>query len=109
MSIEMAYESLFTGALVFMAFFILVALARCVRGPETCDRILAVNMIGTGVTVCILVLSLLLGESYLGDVALIYVLINFISVAILAKVYIPSRPAETQPEPEDGEDKDGVD
>ena len=107
MSIEMAYESLFTGALVFMALFILVALFRCVRGPETCDRILAVNMIGTGVTVCILVLSLLLKETYLGDVALIYVLINFISVAILAKVYIPSKGEKQQHE--EGEREDGVD
>ena len=102
MSVQSAYDALFTGALLFMALVILASLVRCIRGSETADRILAVNMLGTAVTVTILVLSLLMGETYLGDVAMIYVLINFISVAILAKVYIPLRKHRKKEEKEDG-------
>ena len=101
MRIENAYEVLYVAALIFMALVIFAALIRCIKGPETADRILAVNMIGTAVTVAILVLSLLLDESYLGDVALIYVLINFISVAILAKVYIPEKKGRRKEEQND--------
>ena len=102
MTVQAAYESLFTSTLLFMAVVILAALIRCIKGSETADRILAVNMLGTAVTVTILVLSLLLDQPYLGDVALVYVLINFISVAILAKVYIPLRNHSKKEDKEDG-------
>nr|MCR4744675.1 sodium:proton antiporter [Lachnospiraceae bacterium] len=64
---------------------------RAVKGPRVTDRILSVNMIGTMVISSILILSQMLGENYLIDVALIYAMISFLSVIILAAVYIPSR------------------
>ena len=52
-------------------------------------RILAINMIGTMVICSILILSRMFSESYLIDVALIYAMVSFISVLILATIYIP--------------------
>jgi multicomponent Na+:H+ antiporter subunit F len=88
MTVEAAYELLYQFALVVLCGYIGVALWRSVIGPETTDRVLAVNMIGTAVNCGIAILSLLLGEGYLTDICLIYVLISFLATAILSKVYI---------------------
>ena len=86
--INTAYSILYTVVLTALALFVAVALVRSVRGPEICDRILAINMIGTLVTSAILILGAALGETWLYDISLVYVLISFLAVAILATVYI---------------------
>ncbi len=91
MSIENAYRILFSAALIWFAVLILAMLIRSIIGPRITDRILAINMIGTMVISCIAILSRMLRESYLADVALIYAMISFISVLILATIYIPNR------------------
>ncbi len=91
MSIETAYQIIFSAALIWFAILILAMLIRSIIGPRITDRILSINMIGTMVICCITILSRLLNESYLNDVALIYAMISFISVLILATVYIPNR------------------
>jgi len=88
MTIDQAYDYLYTFALIFLALFLIVAFARCVKGPETCDRMMAVNMTTTAVVSCLAILSVLLEEEYICDICLVYVLISFLSVAIIAKVYI---------------------
>lgn len=88
MTVETAYEYLFRFALMFMALFLIVSFYRCVKGPETCDRLMSVNMTTTAVVSCLAILSVLLNEEYVCDICLIYVLISFLSVAIVAKVYI---------------------
>ncbi len=92
MSIDTAYQILFTGALVVLAVLIGVMLIRAVIGPRVADRILSINMIGTMVICSIALFSRLLGEAYLVDVSLIYAMISFVSVLVLAGVYIPSSP-----------------
>lgn len=91
MTISEAYRALYTVALIILAILISIMLIRAVKGPRVTDRILSVNMIGTMVISSILILSQMLGENYLIDVALIYAMISFLSVIILAAVYIPSR------------------
>ena len=91
MSIENAYQLFFSGALIWFSILILAMLIRSIMGPRITDRILCINMIGTMVILCITILSRLLKESYLKDVALIYAMISFISVLILATIYIPNR------------------
>ena len=91
MSIEAAYQMLFWGALIWFAILILAMLTRAILGPRITDRILSINMIGTMVICCIIILSRLLQESFLLDVALIYAMISFLSVLILANIYIPNR------------------
>ena len=90
MSIEKAYQILFLTALIWFAFLIFAMLVRSVMGPRITDRLLSINMIGTMVISCIVILSRLSGEAYLVDVALIYAMISFISVLVMAMIYIPS-------------------
>ena len=89
MSVETAYGILYTGSLIWLSILILFMLVRSILGPRITDRLLAINMIGTMVISCIVILSRLLGESYLIDAALIYAMISFVSVLILAMIYIP--------------------
>lgn len=91
MSIERAYYLLYMSALIWFSLLIFAMLVRSIIGPRVTDRILSINMIGTMVICCIAILSRLLKESYLVDVALIYAMISFISVLILATIYIPNR------------------
>ena len=86
--IETAYRYLYTLSLLVLGGCIVVALIRSVRGPEIADRILAINMIGTAVISAIMILTGYLQENWLLDICLVYVLISFLAVAVLATVYI---------------------
>lgn len=94
MSLDEAYRTLYSAALLILAVLMAVMLIRSARGPGVTDRLLSINMIGTLVNCAILILSALLGEAWLIDVALIYTMINFVSILILARVYLPARPGK---------------
>lgn len=79
---------LLTGVVIVLALLILCCLIRVIRGPKIVDRIIAVNMIGTMTIMIIAVLSVLMKESYLLDVCLIYAMISFLAVVVLSKVYL---------------------
>lgn len=87
-ALEMAYRTVYVGALIFLALMIALCLVRAVRGPSVADRIVAVNMMGTMVMVIIAILALLLKEGYLVDICLIYAMISFLAVIVLTKVYM---------------------
>lgn len=57
-----------------------MALARALLGPTIYDRILAVNVFGTKTVLLISVICFLFGRPEFLDVALVYSLINFVSV-----------------------------
>ncbi len=102
MNIDQAYHLLFMGALIIFAVLIGVMLIRAVIGPRITDRILSINMIGT-MTICsIAILSGLLHEGYLTDVALIYAMLSFVAVLILAVMYIPAKSTREKQQPEQG-------
>ena len=88
-----AYRLLYTSVLIVLALLVLLCLYRAVRGPRTADRIIAVNMISTMTVVMICVLSVMLGEGYLMDAALIYAMISFLAVVVLTRVYMGARAA----------------
>ena len=88
--IHTAYHYLFFGALIWFGILLFIMLVRAIIGPRITDRILAINVIGTMVICAIAILSRALGESYLVDVALLYAMISFIAVLILARTYIPT-------------------
>ena len=71
--IEQCYSYLFWGALVVLAVGILAALVYIIRARLTVDRIIGINLVGTIVVMVIVVLTFLLGEDYLADIALLYV------------------------------------
>ena len=65
---------------------------RSIIGPRSTDRIVSVNMLGT-MTICsIAILSVLLDEGYLADVAMIYAMISFVAVLVMASMFVPSKP-----------------
>ena len=77
---------IFTVAAFAILVTISLALARAFLGPTLYDRILAVNMVGTKTVLLIAVLAVLSGRSDVIDVALLYALINFISVVAVLKL-----------------------
>ncbi len=77
-----------TGCLIVLAVLVLLVLIKAVRGKSLTERMVPINMIGTMVMVMIMLLSILLGESGLLDVALLYSLLSFLAVVVLSKVYI---------------------
>ena len=87
-----AYHFLYLAVLIALGVLIGITLIRAVVGPRVTDRILSINMIGTMVISSIVILSLLLEEEYLVDVALIYGMISFITALIMAMIYIPANP-----------------
>ena len=112
MTIEQAYQTLYGGALVVLILLIGAMVIRSIIGPRSTDRIMSVNMLGT-MTICfIAVLSVLLDEGYLADVAMIYAMISFVAVLMMASMFVPSKPKapvldrekekETAPEGESG-------
>ena len=109
MTIDQAYQTLYTSALLVIAVLLAVMLVRCAMSPGITDRILTINMIGTLVIAGIVILSRFLQENWLVDVALIYTMISFVSILILARVYVPEDP-ERRPfsrKDEEGEGKNG--
>ena len=88
MSIEAAYRLLFQGTLIVLGAMIILALIRTVTGRLTVDKIIGINLISTIVVISISVLTVLLREDYIADIAMIYVMISFVAVMILCKIYI---------------------
>lgn len=88
MTLDNAYSILYTGALVFLSSLTLFCLFRAILGPRIADRVVSINMIATMTLAMICVLSMVLDEGYLADVALIYALLGFLAVVVLCKIYM---------------------
>lgn len=69
-------------AAAIIALFVVMVLAiiRAVAGPTLYDRILAVNTFGTKTVLMIALLGFAMGRPDFLDIAMVYALINFISV-----------------------------
>ncbi|MDO5323282.1 MAG: monovalent cation/H+ antiporter complex subunit F [Clostridia bacterium] len=83
-----AYNLLFTIALAVLGVLLFLCLLRAILGPRIADRVVGINMIGTIVIMMIAILALMLGEGYLVDIAIIYAMLSFLAVVVLAKIYI---------------------
>lgn len=86
--IETAYHIVYVIVLIILGLGILLAMIRAIKGPRIADRVVAINMIGTMTMLAIAILALALKQSYLLDICLIYVMISFLSVVVLCKIYI---------------------
>ena len=75
-------------SLLVLGVLLFACLARSIRGPKVVDRIVSVNMLGTLTIIIIGILMLMLSQSGLADVALIYAMISFLAVVVLCKVYM---------------------
>ena len=82
---------------IAVSAFILVAIAlglvRAFRGPTLYDRVMAANMIGTLTVLMVAVLGFMAGRPEFLDIALVYVLISFVSTIAVLRVYISRKRA----------------
>jgi multicomponent Na+:H+ antiporter subunit F len=76
---------MFAAAMIGILVTMILALTRALLGPTAYDRILAVNMFGTKAVLFISVIGFLTGRPEFLDLALIYVLINFIGTLAVLK------------------------
>ena len=86
--IQQCYHDLFWGALVLLGLGLLAVMVYIIRARLTVDRIIGINLTGTLVAINIAILAYLLGEDYLADVAIVYVVLSFIAVMMLCRIYI---------------------
>ena len=86
--LENAYNILYLTALLCDAVAMVLTLIRCITGKRIVDRIICVNMMCNEATLAIAILALYMKQSYLLDVCLIYVMLSFLAVLILTKVFI---------------------
>lgn len=84
---DFLYGFLLTAVIV-LAVLVFLCFIRALLGPTIADRIVAVNMIGTLVIMIIGVLTVMLGEGWLADIAAIYAMISFLAVVVLTKIYL---------------------
>jgi multicomponent Na+:H+ antiporter subunit F len=82
-----------TAVLILATLTILLvmglSLITAIKGPTHFDRVLAVNLFGTKTVLLISVLGFLTGRPDFLDIALVYALINFISVIGILRFYEP--------------------
>lgn len=64
-----------------------MALARAFLGPTLYDRILAVNNFGTKTVLLIATMDFLAGRPDFLDIAIVYALINFISIIAVLRFF----------------------
>lgn len=64
-----------------------LALTRAALGPTVFDRILAINMFGTKTVLLIAVIGFLTGRPDFLDLGLLYVLLNFIGVIAVLRLF----------------------
>lgn len=71
---------MFVAAVAAILISMILALFRAFMGPTLYDRILSVNMFGTKTVIMISLLGFMMGRPEFLDIALVYALINFISI-----------------------------
>ncbi len=73
------------AALVLLALGMLVAAVRLVRGPDSADRIVAMDLISVLIVAFLAALSLRTGHPAVLDVAIAYALVAFLGTVALAR------------------------
>lgn len=83
-----AYAALYNITLGILGVFLLACLVRAIMGPRIADRLIAINMMGTLIVIIVCILTFIMGESGLVDVAITYVMLSFLAVVLLTKIYM---------------------
>jgi multicomponent Na+:H+ antiporter subunit F len=76
---------------IILVVLTFVGLYRAIVGPSAEDRIVAINMISTKVTVIIALIALITAQAFYVDVALVYALLGFIATIGLAKLLMKGK------------------
>ncbi len=75
----------FQVVLSVLAVLVALVTIRLIFGPTVWDRMLALNMIFSKMTVAIVVLAILTGRSFYLDVALVYAVLGFVGMVLIAR------------------------
>ncbi len=103
-ALETTYHFLFVGILMVLGVMLFLCLLRAFMGPTVADRLVSINMMGTMVMVIIATLAIMMEESYLVDICIIYAMISFLAVIVLSKVIMGvKKEEESEEEHKDGE------
>jgi len=89
---------MFTIISIIILVVMIIALIRAILGPTLYDRILAVNVVGTKTVLLLSVLSVTAGRGDMVDIALVYALINFISVIAMLRFFEYNKEQQTDVE-----------
>ena len=88
MAVSDAFNILLRISALTISVTIFACLFRAILGPRFTDRIVSVNTIGPQAITLIAVLSFLLDEGSLVDIALVYAMISFLAIIVLSKCYL---------------------
>jgi multicomponent Na+:H+ antiporter subunit F len=87
---------MFLAASIAVLLIMVLALIRALLGPTLFDRILAVNMFGTKTVLLVAILGVISGQSSFLDIAIVYAMINFISVIAVLRFFEYGRQQKTE-------------
>ena len=87
MDLDNLYRLFLWGVVIFLAVLAFGFLLRVIIGPRFTDRIVAVNVISNKAAILIVIISFLIKDSGLLDIALVYSMISFLGVVVLAKCF----------------------
>ncbi|MFO7445888.1 MAG: monovalent cation/H+ antiporter complex subunit F [Ignavibacteriaceae bacterium] len=81
-------ETFFLFIAISLTVIIIIPFYRVIKGPTVFDRLLGTGAIGTKVTVIICLIGLLFNRlDMFIDIALVYAILNFITVIIVSKYF----------------------
>jgi multicomponent Na+:H+ antiporter subunit F len=81
-------EKFFLFSAIGLTIIISISFYRVIKGPTVFDRLLGVGAIGTKTTVIICFIGLLFNRlDMFIDIALVYAILNFISVIMISKYF----------------------
>jgi multicomponent Na+:H+ antiporter subunit F len=84
---------MYIAVTIVILLAIVMGLVRAFRGPTLYDRVMAANMIGTLTVLMVSVLGFMTGRPEFLDIALVYVLISFVSTIAVLRVSTRSKSA----------------
>ena len=77
--------SFYPVALIILGVSTLGSLSRVVLGPTIWDRLLGVGLGASKITLAVVVYGLMIGESYIYDLAMIFAVLAFLATVLLAR------------------------
>ena len=74
--------------MIFLSITTIICLVRAILGPRFTDRLLGINVINVKVIILICIMAVFFDKSYLVDISLVYSAISFLSVIVLARLFL---------------------
>ncbi|MHC1593044.1 MAG: monovalent cation/H+ antiporter complex subunit F [Methermicoccaceae archaeon] len=71
--------------ILVLLFTSALALYRAIRGPSVYDRVVGINAIGTKTIVVLVLIGYVYARPSFFDISLLYAILNFLAVLVIAK------------------------